>query len=74
MSKGEGERGGTLTIGTLRFNDAAASGTSKNSRLNVKKTTTLLVHHAFLCISLPFFARLRRENAYFRVFMENVNK
>ena len=32
------------------------------------------MHHAFLYISLPFFARLRRENAYFRVFMENVNK
>ena len=26
------------------------------------------MHHAFLYISLPFFPRLRRENAYFRVF------
>ena len=72
--KGEEERGGTLTIRTLRFNDATATRTSKNSRLNVSKTTTLLVHHAFLYISLLFFPRLRRENAYFRVFMENVNK
>ena len=72
--KGEEERGGTLTIRTLRFNDATATRTSKNSSLNVSKTTTLLVHHAFLYISLLFFPRLRRENAYFRVFMENVNK
>ena len=27
------------------------------------KTTTVHVHHAFLYISLPVFARLRRENA-----------
>ena len=72
--KGEEERGGTVTIRTLRFNDATATRTSKNSRLNVSKTTTLLVHHAFLYISLLFFPRLRRGNAYFRVFMENVNK
>ena len=29
----------------------------------ISKTTTLHVHHAFLYISLPVFARLRRENA-----------
>ena len=30
---------------------------------SISKTITLYVHHAFLYISLPFFARLRRENA-----------
>ena len=29
----------------------------------ISKTTTLHVHHAFLYISLPFFARVRRKNA-----------
>ena len=29
----------------------------------IGKTTTLQVHHACLYISLPFFVRLRRENA-----------
>ena len=29
----------------------------------VNKTRTLLVHHAFLYISVPVFARPRRENA-----------
>ena len=29
----------------------------------ISKTTTLYVHHAFLYISLPVFARLRREHA-----------
>ena len=27
---------------------------SQNNRFNISKTTTLHVHHAFLCISLPF--------------------
>ena len=29
----------------------------------ISKTTTLHMDHAFLCISLPFFARLKCENA-----------
>ena len=30
---------------------------------SVSRTSTLHVHHAFLYISFPVFARLRRENA-----------
>ena len=42
-----------------------ATRTSKNNRLYIvlSTTRTLHVHHALLYISLPVFARLRRENA-----------
>ena len=52
-------------IGTLRYNDE--DGNEKRQKTIiigfVSKTTTLHVHHSFLYISLPVFARLRRENA-----------
>ena len=35
----------------------------KQTKGLISKTTTLHVHHAFLYISLPVFARLQRENA-----------
>ena len=41
-------------------------GRTKNVKKTIgliSKTTTLHVHHAFLYISLPVFARLRREHA-----------
>ena len=51
---------GTLTVfccalmGTLRFDDATATRTSKTTIDLVGKTTTLHVHLTFLYISLPF--------------------
>ena len=40
----------------------------------ISKTTTLHVHHAFLYIPLPGFARLRREKYIISRFMEDINK
>ena len=40
----------------------------------VSKTTTLHVHHAFLYIPLPVFARLQREKYIISRFMEDINK
>ena len=46
-------------IGTLRSNDADGSEKVKKKTIGfISKTTTLHVHHAFLYISLPVFARL----------------
>ena len=53
----------SLLLGTLRFNDADSNENVKKTIGLTGKTTTLHVHHAFLYISLPVFARLRRENA-----------
>ena len=53
----------SLLLGTLRFNDADSNENVKKTIYLIGKTTTLHVHHAFLYISLPVFARLRRENA-----------
>ena len=50
-------------IGTLRSNDADGNENVKKTIGFISKTTTLHVHHAFLYISLPVFARLRREHA-----------
>ena len=50
-------------LGTLRSNDADGGKNVKKTIGLIRKTTTLHVHHAFLYISLPVFARLRRENA-----------
>ena len=52
-----------LIIGTLRSNDADGNENVKKTIGLISKTTTLHVHHAFLYISLPVFARLRREHA-----------
>ena len=52
-----------MIIGTLRSNDSTATRKSKKTIGFISKTKTLHVHHAFLYISLPVFARLRRENA-----------
>ena len=47
----------------LRSNDADGDENVKKKTIGfITKTTTLHVHHARLCISLPVFARLRREN------------
>ena len=50
-------------LGTLRSNDANGNEDVKKTIGFISKTTTLRVHHAFLYISRPVFARLRRENA-----------
>ena len=56
-------------LGTLRSNDADGKQERQKKKTNkqtigfISKTTTLHVHQAFLYISLPVFARLRRENA-----------
>ena len=52
-----------LTIGTLRSNDADGNDNVKKTMGFISKTITSQVYHAFLYISLPVFARLRRENA-----------
>jgi len=43
------------TLGTLRSNDADGNKNVKKKKTLglISKTTTLHVHHAFLCISLP---------------------
>ena len=51
-----------IIIETLRSNDADGIENVKKTIGFITKTTTLHVHHAFLYISLPVFARLRREN------------
>ena len=54
------------TIRTLRSNDADGNENVKKKKKKkgfISKTTTWHVHHAFLYISLPVFARLRREHA-----------
>ena len=66
--RGPGElRNGLLVFppfGVPRFaNDADGNENVKKTIGFISKTTTLHVHHAFLYISLPVFARLRRENA-----------
>ena len=58
---------GLKVIETLRSNDADGNENVKKTIGFISKTTTLHVHHASLYISLPVFARLRRENAQFRV-------
>ena len=50
-------------IRTLRSHDADGNENVKKTIGLISKTTTLHVHHAFLYISLPVFARLRREHA-----------
>ena len=50
-------------IGTLRSNDADGNENVKKNNRSISKTTTLHEHHGFLYISLPVFARLRREHA-----------
>ena len=50
-------------LGTLRSNDADGNQNVKKGIGFISKKTNLHVHHAFLYISLPVFARLRRENA-----------
>ena len=53
----------TWLLGTLRSNGADGNENVKKTIGLISKTTTLHVHHAFLYISLPVFARLRREHA-----------
>ena len=49
-------------IGTLRSNDADGDENVTKTIGFITKTTTLHLYHARLYISLPVFARLRREN------------
>ena len=51
------------TIGTLRSNDADRDENVKKTIRFISKTTTLHVHRTLVYISLPVFARLRRESA-----------
>ena len=53
----------SLSLGTLRSNDADGNEKVKKTIGFICKTITLHVHHAFLYISLPVFARLRRKHA-----------
>ena len=52
--------------GDLWSNDADGNENVKET-IGLIKKTTLHVRHAFLYISLPVFARLLRENTWFRV-------
>ena len=52
-----------VELGTLRSNDADGNENVKKTIGFISKTTILHVHHAFLYISLPVFARLRLEHA-----------
>ena len=52
------------TLGTLGSNDGDGDENVKKKTVGfTTNTTTLHVHDPFLYISLPAFARLRRENA-----------
>ena len=45
-----------MLLGSLRSDDADVNDSGKKARdLDLSKTTTLHVHHAFLYISLPSF-------------------
>ena len=57
----------SFLTGTLRSNYADGDENVKKTIGFIRKTTTLHVHHAFLYISLPVFARLRPESAWFHV-------
>ena len=52
-----------VLIGTLRSNDVDGNENVKKTIGLISKTITLHVHHAFLYISLPVLAQLRREHA-----------
>ena len=65
----------SFLTGTLRSNDADGDERVKKTiGFILRKTTTLHVHHAFLYISLPVFARPRREKCLISRFMEYVDK
>ena len=49
--------------GTLRSNDVDGKENVKKTIGFIGKTTTLHVHHTFLYISLPVFARLQHKQA-----------
>ena len=50
--------------GTLRSNDADGKENVKKKTISfIRETTTLHVHHAFLYISSPVFARLQHKQA-----------
>ena len=50
-------------VGTLRSNDADGNENIKKTMGFISKTITLHVQHAFLYISLPVLAQLRRKHA-----------
>ena len=52
-----------VTIGTLRSNNADGNENVEKTIGLISKTTPLYVHHDFLYIFLPVFARLGREHA-----------
>ena len=55
-------------IGDLKSNDAEGNDNVKKKTIGfISKTKALHVRHPFLYISLPVFARLRRESAQLRV-------
>ena len=56
----------SFLTGTLRSNDADDDENVKKTIAFIRKTTTRN-NHGFLYISLPVFARPRRENAWFHV-------
>ena len=50
------------TLGNIKRQEGNENAKKKTIGL-ISKTTTLHMDHAFLCISLPFVARLKCENA-----------
>ena len=56
------QRSRILLLGTLRSNDADGNENVKKAMGFISKTTTWHVHHAFLYVFLPVFARLRRKH------------
>ena len=57
----------SFLTGTLRSNESDGDENVKKTISFIRKTTTLHVRHAFLYISLPVFAQIRRESAWFHV-------
>ena len=55
------------SVGTLRSNDADGNEKVKKTLSLISKTTASYVHHTFFVHFSPVFARLRHENALFRV-------
>ena len=55
-------------LGTLRSNDTDGKENVKKNNRFYKQNKTLHVHHAFLHISLPVFARLQHKQATTKIF------
>ena len=63
----------SLTLGTLRSNDADGNEKVKKTMALIRKTTTLHMCHTILFMSFPFLHDYDVKMPYF-AFMEDVNK